>query len=50
MKLTMRLQDEGNEGNVNAYVQDVLYRGNVLPDDGTFATDAVIMKLLNNRS
>jgi hypothetical protein len=44
---TMRLQDEGNQGNVNAYVQDVLY---VLPDDGTFAKDAAIIKLLNNTS
>jgi hypothetical protein len=49
-KFTMRLQDEGNQENVNAYVPDVLYRGNVLPDDGTFAKDAVIIKLLNNIS
>jgi hypothetical protein len=50
INFTLRLQEEGNQGNVNAYVQDVLYGGNVLPDDGTFAKDTAIMKLLNNRS
>ena len=50
INFTLRLQDEGNQGNVNDYFQDVLYRGNVLPDDGTFAKDAAIIKLVNNRS
>jgi hypothetical protein len=50
INFTLRLQDEGNQGNVNAYVQEVLYRGNVLPDDGTFAKGTEIIKLLNNRS